>query len=56
MRAPVRLILLLAAGARPWFPQDLAPRAYLVTPVGSNAVTFTYAFSRSSIPPSRSKI
>ena len=30
-------------------PQDLAPRAYLVTPVHTNAVTLTYAFFDGSI-------
>ena len=30
-------------------PQDLAPRAYLITPVHSNAVTLTYAFFDGSI-------
>jgi hypothetical protein len=30
---------------RPVHPQDLAPRAYIITPVGSNAVTLTYSFS-----------
>jgi hypothetical protein len=30
-------------------PQDLAPRAYLITPVHTNAVTLTYAFFDGSI-------
>ncbi len=29
--------------------QELAPRAYFITPVGSNAVTFTYTFSQGPI-------
>jgi hypothetical protein len=30
---------------RPAHPQDLAPRAYIITPVASNAITLTYALS-----------
>jgi hypothetical protein len=31
------------------FAQDLTPRAYLITPTGSNAVTLAYSFSEGSI-------
>jgi hypothetical protein len=47
MRFPFNLALLLAIGwsslAALW-AQDLAPRAYLITPVHSNAVTLTWSF------------
>ena len=35
---------LVAALALPLCAQDLAPRAYVITPVCSNAATFTYSF------------
>ena len=35
---------LVAALALPLWAQDLAPRAYVITPVNSNAVTLTYSF------------
>lgn len=37
------LLLACLLSAMSW-AQDLAPRAYIITPVHSNAVTFTYAF------------
>jgi hypothetical protein len=44
----LRWFLYLAAALlfcdRAVHPQDLAPRAYLITPVNSNAITLTYAF------------
>jgi hypothetical protein len=45
MQAKVRLILALASVATRVSAQDLAPRAYVITPVGSNAVTFTYSYN-----------
>src|SRR3974390_3355297 len=35
---------LVAAMSWPLWAQDLAPRAYVITPVRSNAVTLTYSF------------
>src|SRR5580698_965246 len=34
----------LSAGAAQLVAQDLAPRAYIITPVHSNAVTITWSF------------
>jgi len=31
------------------FGQDLAPRAYLITPTGSNAITVSYSFNQGSV-------
>jgi len=52
----MRTVLKLAglAGLVAWslgvaFAQDLAPRAYIITPIHSNAVTLTYSFSGGSI-------
>jgi len=52
LRAPVRgafklfLLTVLAAGSFHGLrAQDLAPRAYVITPIHSNAVTLTYSFS-----------
>ncbi len=52
MRIPLKPVLLaifvtwcLGGG----FAQDLAPRAYVITPIHSNAVTLTYAFSDGNI-------
>ena len=43
-----RLLIMLAVLASAWCgiaaAQDLAPRAYVITPVNSNAVTLTYSF------------
>lgn len=39
------LSLLLAAGSASAAGQDLAPRAYLITPVRSNSVTFAYSYN-----------
>jgi len=45
-RARFALASLLVAGGVPSLrAQDLAPRAYLITPLGSNAVTASYAYN-----------
>jgi hypothetical protein len=47
MQLASKLALLLAAAAYSWpmlWAQDLAPRAYLITPVHANAVTLTWSF------------
>jgi hypothetical protein len=36
-------------GVRPGFGQDLAPRAYVIVPTGSNAVTAAYSFNTGSV-------
>ncbi len=38
------LAVLSIAVIKPMMAQDLAPRAYLITPINSNAVTLTYGF------------
>src|SRR5271156_5184741 len=38
-----------AAGATPLSAQDLAPRAYVITPVHSNAVTITWSFYQGGV-------
>jgi outer membrane putative beta-barrel porin/alpha-amylase len=38
------LLVSLLAGAAPLAAQDLAPRAYIITPLHSNAVTVTWSF------------
>ena len=38
------LVLLVVLGAAGGFAQDLAPRAYVITPIHSNAVTLTYSY------------
>lgn len=38
------LLLLTSLFGTGLYAQDLAPRAYLITPTNSNAITFTYAF------------
>jgi hypothetical protein len=44
------LTLVLSAGSlSPLWSQDLAPRAYVITPVHSNAVTLTYSFYSGNI-------
>jgi hypothetical protein len=43
------VLLLLWSRPTPGIAQDLTPRAYLLTPVSSNAVTLTYAFSKGDI-------
>ena len=40
---------LVAALALPLCAQDLAPRAYVITPVSSNAATFTYSFYENGV-------
>jgi len=46
VRARFALASLLVAGGVPSLrAQDLAPRAYLITPLGSNAVTASYAYN-----------
>ncbi len=37
--------ILFACGAPPLRAQDLAPRAYVITPLGSNAVTLAYTYN-----------
>src|SRR5512143_3565440 len=37
--------ILFACGASPLRAQDLAPRAYVITPLGSNAVTLAYTYN-----------
>jgi hypothetical protein len=46
MRFPFRPALLVIAGCilQVAHAQDLAPRAYVITPIHSNAITLTYAF------------
>ena len=36
--------VVMSALLRPLADQDLAPRAYIITPINSNAVTLTYSF------------
>ena len=43
-KLPSIILLLCLFGARRICAQDLAPRAYLITPLHSNAVTLTYSF------------
>jgi hypothetical protein len=43
-RYVVVLSILIAVPAAPGFAQDLAPRAYLITPLHSNAITLTWSF------------
>ena len=45
----VLLIAVLCLAAGILCGQDLTPRAYLITPTGSNAVGFTYSFSGGSV-------
>jgi hypothetical protein len=53
MRSALKIVLsavCIAAGAfSVAYAQDLAPRAYVITPIHSNAVTLTYALSDGSI-------
>lgn len=45
-RSALALAALLVAGAAPALhAQDLAPRAYVITPLGSNAVTLAYTYN-----------
>ena len=44
LRSKALLCSIVTALALRLFAQDLAPRAYVITPVRSNAVTFTYYF------------
>src|SRR5215467_12820102 len=41
---PLVIVFATAALMRSALAQDLAPRAYVITPIHSNAVTLTYAF------------
>ena len=41
--------MLLASSVVPLRAQDLAPRAYVITPLHSNAVTLTYGFYSGSL-------
>lgn len=48
MRVAFKPLLVLVLAACPFSAlhgQNLAPRAYVITPVHSNAVTLTYSFS-----------
>jgi hypothetical protein len=51
-RSFFRLVLSVAALVSPLYSlnaQDLAPRAYVITPLRSNAATFTYTFNSGSL-------
>jgi len=43
------MVLALAGAAVPLYPQDLTPRAYLITPKGSHAVIVSSSFSRGQV-------
>jgi hypothetical protein len=43
------LFAVFCIGRRPSLGQDLAPRAYLITPAGSNAITLSYTFNQGSV-------
>jgi hypothetical protein len=43
------LALLLCVAVRPCHAQDLTPRAYVITPVHTNAVILTYSFREGSV-------
>jgi len=43
------LLLVVVLASVPGWAQDLAPRAYIITPIHSNAVTFTYSFYTGNI-------
>jgi hypothetical protein len=45
----VALITGICCGGSLAFGQDLAPRAYLITPSGANAVTLSYSFNDGSV-------
>jgi Putative MetA-pathway of phenol degradation len=47
--APVLIALMLLSMSQTGAAQDLAPRAYLIAPVHSNAVTLTYAYYDGSL-------
>lgn len=52
MRLALRLAALMAVAAGLWetaLAQDLSPRAYIITPIHSNAVTLTYGFYRGGV-------
>jgi hypothetical protein len=52
MRTALKLVFSAMLAAYPFLAlqaQDLAPRAYLITPVHSNAVTLTYSFSNRGV-------
>jgi hypothetical protein len=40
---------LFAALVGPIFAQDLAPRAYIITPIKSNAITFTWSYNNGGV-------
>jgi hypothetical protein len=48
MRSALRLLIVLAISGTVR-AQDLAPRAYVITPVGSNAVTFSYSYNSGAV-------
>ena len=43
-RHPAGLLLIICLACAPSYAQDLAPRAYVITPVHSNAVILSYSF------------
>jgi hypothetical protein len=43
--APLFALLAVAGGAAPLHAQDLAPRAYVITPLGSNAITLSNTYN-----------
>jgi hypothetical protein len=49
MAARTGLLFVLGMLSIVSYAQDLAPRAYIITPVGSNAVTLTYSFFAGNI-------
>jgi hypothetical protein len=48
---PLRVALLAGIFAHSCRAQDLAPRAYFITPLRSNAITLTESFFDGSIDP-----
>jgi hypothetical protein len=52
MRRPVKLtwtMVFVASSLAPLKAQDLSPRAYVITPLRSNAITLTYAYYSGSV-------
>jgi len=49
LRVTAAVVVGLCLAIRPASAQDLAPRAYLITPVGANAVTMAYSFNQGSV-------
>ena len=48
-RVAVGALFTLTLAAVPVYPQDLTPRAYVITPAGSHAVILSYAFSKGAV-------